>query len=222
MHPHIWASIWINYFGSLIIKRGLYTSWQTPNSVKIVGNSNSVGGSKSHSLTYSFSLELCKIQTTVYQTHSSGFKRAQPNSVKAGIHFKWIHSGWKLSLWINHFLLMSIFLSSECELPYFLTPHFPQRQTPEKECVYRTPSWPRANMHHAFGIKISHGFLTFTKGIPIIGPVQNWNRRKSWHSDHLFHLFFPWHITQRSPDSFLLLNIFSQNLFPIKKPPLVT
>lgn len=120
------------HFGSLIINGGLYISWRTQNSVKIVRNSNSVRG---HSLTYDFSLELCKIQTIVYQTHSSGFERAQLNSVKAGIHLKWIRSGWKLSLWINHFLVIGVLLSSWCDLLHFFTPHSSWRQTVGKELV---------------------------------------------------------------------------------------
>lgn len=124
MYPQIWVFIRINYFSSHVINRGLNISCQTQNSVKMVRNSNSVGGSKIHSLTYDFSLELCKIQTTVYQTHSSGSERAQLNSVKVGIHFKWIHSGWKLSLWINHFLVIGILLSSWCDLVHFFTALF--------------------------------------------------------------------------------------------------
>lgn len=53
-------------------------------------------------------------------------------------------------------------------------------------------------------------------------PKQNWNQQNSWHWNNLLQLFSPHLLPDEGlTNSFLLLNIFSQNLFPIKKPPSV-
>lgn len=47
-------------------------------------------------------------------------------------------------------------------------------------------------------------------------------QQNSWHWNNLLQLFSPHLLPDEGlTDSFLLLNIFSQNLFPIKKPPSV-
>lgn len=73
------------------------------------------------------------VKPSQLSTETSAVDGKERNSVKAGIHLNRIHSGWKLSLWISHFLLIGVFLRSQNDLLYLLS----GRQLPEKNRFQR-------------------------------------------------------------------------------------
>lgn len=73
------------------------------------------------------------VKPSQLSTETSAVHGKERNSVKAGIRLNRIHSGWKLSLWISHFLVIGVFLRSQSDLLHLLS----GRQLPEKNGFQR-------------------------------------------------------------------------------------
>lgn len=150
------------------------------------------------------------VKPSQLSTETSAVDGKEHNSVKAGIRLNQIHSGWKLSLLISHFLVIGVFLRSQSDLLYMLS----GRQLLEKNGFQR---------HQVYLCQIIPTYLAGAR-----------SRSSEVHEGSVYHrgstnyaistvltisstsnylCFVFWHCTLPPWNSkyFLLLNNFSQN-----------